>query len=68
MQTNPPHPAAPPHLHGRQHRDDLGTVRRYDDQGRLHSDDGPAVTDPDGYAEFWRHGDLLTVQAPPLAA
>lgn len=35
---------------------DNGSFEKYDDQGRLHSDSGPAVRNEDGTYEYWTHG------------
>ena len=40
-----------------------GTQRWFLD-GRLHREDGPAITHPDGAQEFWENGNWIRAEPP----
>jgi hypothetical protein len=43
-----------------------GTVANYDDDGKFHSDSGPAITTPDGSEYWYQHGVLHRDGGPAL--
>ncbi len=42
------------------------TIRRKDEHGKLHREDGPAVIEPDGTQEWYRHGKLHREDGPAV--
>lgn len=43
-----------------------GEIHYFDESGRLHREDGPAVEMPDGHKSWWKHGVCHRLDGPAI--